>query len=97
MSISDFGEYSARKVYQNLLYMASTCKIHILNAGVEPSIFNWSSVTPLPWKPPKDRSSSSTKACTSTTCAGERVVMSHIETVEELGPTCPLGEVEVLI
>ena len=59
-----------------------------MNVGVEPSIFNWSSDTPLQQKPLKDRSSSSTKACTSTTDAGGKAVMSPIETVEELASTC---------
>ena len=70
-------------------------KTHIPNVGVEPSIFNWSSVSPLQRKAAKDRSYSSRHTCTSTISAGETAVMPCTETDEELESTCPFGKVEV--
>ena len=88
-------------------------KIHIPNLGVEPSIFNWLSVSPLPArKPPKDRS---TYKCTSSTTeeraekdanfkpslcpsgAEEKAEMSCMDKNTDFETICPLGEVEVYI
>lgn len=72
-------------------------KIHILNVGVEPSIFNWLSVsTSLPRKPPKDRSSS-THTSTATSGAVEKAVMSCMEKDADVKSTCPCGAEEVAV
>ena len=86
-------------------------KIHIPNLGVEPSIFNWLSVSPLPArKPPKDRSR---YKCTSSTTeeraekdvnfkrsscpsgAEEKAEMSCMDKDADFETICPLGGVEV--
>ena len=81
---------------QNLL-LHQCYKLHIFNVGVEPSIFNWLSVsTSLPRKPPKDRSSS-THTSTSPSGAVEKAVMSCMEMDADVKSTCPCGAEEVAV
>lgn len=79
---------------QNLL-LHQCYKIHIFNVGVEPSIFNWSVLTSLPRKPPKDRSSS-THTSTSPSGAVEKAVVSCIEDAD-FTSTCPSGSEEMAV